>query len=287
MLRHRFVNTTRQLPTRRREQVRAFQSLDVVGQSTRIGRKLPELRSDETSLTLFGIWSSAFRASRLKTMRLSHGRLAPSTLSRACYIGRNCICRLCLRVGMPSPNIVADLAHRYARAARAPARERFARGCHLVPRRRAGRGAVLAGGRGRSRLFPLAAAGRGAGERDRARLEPDRARRRRARRRHPPRRQGLRHDRGRGRRPGPGRRRDAGREGRARRRRRLGRRARLLSRHPGRDRRRVAHERRRAWRRDHRRPRRGARRRPSGQRSGSSAMPTWALPTATPRRPPM
>ena len=127
-----------------------------------------------------------------------------------------------------------------ARSARALARQRFARGGHLVPRRRAGPGAVLAGGRGRSRLFSRAARRPTVPVTvDRARLEPDRARRRRAGRRHPPRARASARSRsseGARVRAGAG---DAGREGRARRRRGRHRRPRLLSRHPGRDRRRA------------------------------------------------
>ena len=47
----------------------------------------------------------------------------------------------------------------HARAARAPPGQPAARRADLVPRRRAGAGAVHAGGRGRSRLFPAHPAG--------------------------------------------------------------------------------------------------------------------------------
>jgi hypothetical protein len=75
-------------PDAQARKVRAFQSLDVVGQSTGIGRKLPELRSDET-LDIIRHLVQRFPSFPAQDNGLSHGRLAPSTSSRACYIGRN------------------------------------------------------------------------------------------------------------------------------------------------------------------------------------------------------
>src|SRR5262249_33703971 len=71
---------------------------------------------------------------------------------------------------------------RDARIARPAARQPVARRTDLVSRRRAGAGAVHAGGRERSCLFPGASSARRSRHRDRARLQPDRARRRRRRR---------------------------------------------------------------------------------------------------------
>ena len=66
----------------------------------------------------------------------------------------------------------------HARPARAAARQRKSRAVHLVSRRRSGAGAVHAGGRRRSCLFPQGLARGSSSLSDRCRLQSDRARRR-------------------------------------------------------------------------------------------------------------
>ena len=79
-------------------------------------------------------------------------------------------------------DIVADAADRACRELRGRLlANAAARDAHLVSRRRAGAGAVHAGRRGRSRVFPAEPAARHSGHGRRPRLEPDRARRRRRR----------------------------------------------------------------------------------------------------------
>ena len=179
------------------------------------------------------------------------------------------------------PDISADLQASCRSCAAASRPERGAGRHHVVPRRRSGAGAVHAGRRGRSRLFPrrhrrpilpviviglgsnllvrdggvpgvVIRLGRGFAEIDVGAGQP------------PSRRHG-----------------GAGRQGGARGGRRRHRRARVLSRHSGLDRRRAAHERRRARPRDQGRADRGARRRPCRATSTCCRSPTWASPTAT------
>ena len=144
---------------------------------------------------------------------------------------------------MTFPDIVPDAESERPRScAGGLLANQSARRERLVSRRRAGAGAVHAGGRERSRLFPGASAGRRAGHGARRGLEPDHPRRRHSRRggaARPP----LQRDRDRGR---PARARRHRRARRARgargaRRRRRG--ARVPARHSRRHRRRAAHER--------------------------------------------
>ena len=158
--------------------------------------------------------------------------------------------------------LAAEIARARARVARPLDRRRAARALHLVSRRRAGRGSVLAGRRGRPRLFPDEAAARDSGHGHRPRLQSHRPRRRDSRRGDSLGRQGVRRDRDDGRLPRDRRRGGARRAGRARRGRGGDRRARLPARRAGLDRRRAEDERRRARRRDARSLRRGARDRP-------------------------